>query len=77
MICPPFAGYHRAKLERLVQEGFERIEREAAKPSTTRFATDLPMPIAEFQVLVAADAYLRSTKKKSAPRPSNNGLTSV
>lgn len=65
MITPPFANYHRAKLERLVREGFERIERYAAEMANAGAwgrPSGLPMDPFEFQVLMAADAYLRATK---------------
>ena len=66
MIEPPFANYHRANLERLVREGFERIERHAASLVGTGNwgrSPDLgPMSAFDFQVLMAADAYLRATK---------------
>ncbi len=64
-IEPPFANYNRAKLERLVVEGFEEIERNAYDISlTTSWGTPSGHPIDpfDFQVLVAADFYLRMTK---------------
>lgn len=57
-IKPPFAAYHRAELERLVQEGFEEIERRAAeRPGHWSLIS-----AGDFQLLVAADYYLRSTR---------------
>lgn len=67
MIEPPFAAYHRAELERLVREGFEKIEREAAAIYAANWQTTRPllMDPFEFLVLMAADAYLRSTKAEA------------
>ena len=64
-ICPPFANYPRAKLERLVHEGFEQIEREAHDlAQRSQFFPPERAPIShfDFQVLVAADFFLRTTK---------------
>jgi hypothetical protein len=55
MIQPPFANYPRARLERLVREGWELIERRAAMGPGY-----LQSSVADFMVLSAADAYLRS-----------------
>ena len=57
MITAPFADYHRATLERLVQEGFDKIERQAAAPSAWP-----AMDAKEFQTLVAAWVFLQTTK---------------
>ena len=65
MIKPPFANYPRAELERLVLEGWERIEQMAYYDLGTRNWGHNPPPrlnALDFQVLCAADAYLRSTK---------------
>lgn len=65
-IEPPFANYHRAKLERLVVEGFKQIELQAHdmnKATSWGTPSGLPMDSYDFQVLVAADFYLRMTKK--------------
>lgn len=66
MIKPPFANYSRALLERLVQEGFEEIERNAAASTREvwwdRHHLKPPMAPFDFQVLVAAEYYLRQTK---------------
>lgn len=67
MIKAPFANYHRAELERLVREGFEAIERNAAATQGSgpwgNNPEDGPMPAFQFQLLMAADAYLRTTQK--------------
>lgn len=61
-IRPPFSDYHRANLERLVKEGFERIEAGyAAAPLHWDKPLYPVMPVADFQLLCAADFYLRST----------------
>lgn len=64
-IKPPFANYPHAKLERLVREGFEIVERNAAsghgKGNWGEHA-GTPLNLFDFQVLVAADYYLRSTR---------------
>lgn len=69
MIKPPFSRYHRATLERLVREGWERVEARAARkiedndcPRGEPPRSCTPIPPFEFQLLCAADAYLRSTK---------------
>lgn len=65
-IAPPFANYHRAELERLVQEGFDFIERHAAQCAGGGIDSDrAPMSLFDFQVLMAADSYLRSTQTQS------------
>ena len=65
-IEPPFANYNPANLERLVVEGFEEIERNAydMNENATSWGTPSGHPIDpfDFQVLVAADFYLRMTK---------------
>ena len=66
MLRPPFSNYHRATLERLVQEGFERIERHGAETATSGHwgnASETPaMTPRDFQILVAAEYHLRNTK---------------
>lgn len=63
-IEPPFSHYHRAELERRVQEGFEAIERVAAEALKDPNMSEewYPMRHREFQLLMAADYYLRNTK---------------
>lgn len=67
MIRTPFANYNRAHLERLVHEGFERIEYQAdiMMKSATHWGTPsgLPMDPFDFQVLMAAKHYLETTKE--------------
>jgi hypothetical protein len=64
-IVAPFSVYHRAKLERLVREWFEYIEKWAVENQS---AGEYGRPHGEalsagqFQILVAADAYLRATR---------------
>lgn len=67
MIRPPFANYPRDELERLVREGFENIERQAYAKTKHGFFEEPYAVIGhyKFQILVAADFYLRSTAKKS------------
>lgn len=63
-IEPPFKKYNRANLERLVREGFESIEKEAVKMSSaTSWGTPsgLFMDPNQFQILVAADYFLRTS----------------
>lgn len=66
MIKPPFANYHRAELERLVQEGFEYIERQSSKEMTrvSWHGYDAAMSDFDFQLLCAADYYLRTTEQR-------------
>ena len=68
MIKAPFANYHRAKLERLVHEGFDAIERKAATTQGTgpwgNDPNSGPLSAFEFQVLMAADAYLKTTQER-------------
>lgn len=71
MIKPPFANYNRAELERLVLEGFERIEAEASRPSNLEAVaffqpTRSFMSMEDFQVLVSASEYLRRTADQYA-----------
>lgn len=69
LIAPPFANYHRAELERLVRIQFEGLERRAAelaKGAGLGGPGGLPMDAYEFQVLVAAEYYLRTTVKTPA-----------
>lgn len=65
-IIPPFSNYSLAKLERLVQEGFEKIEREAARiskePQVWDYPPESPISAFDFQVLVAANIYLNQQK---------------
>ena len=61
MITAPFANYPRARLERLVQEGFESVEC-ASRSAIPALGT------AEFQNLVAAWVYLQSKKPKEDDR---------
>ena len=61
MIDKPFASYHRAKLERLVLEGFEAVER---KWVVDGYKGVMARHMTEFMVLTAADKYLRNTAKK-------------
>jgi hypothetical protein len=64
-IVAPFSVYHRAKLERLVREWFEYIEKWAVENQS---AGEYGRPQGEalsagqFQILVAADAYLWATR---------------
>ena len=72
LIAPPFANYHRAELERLVRIGFEGLEVRAAdlaKNAGWDRPDYPPMDPFEFQVLVAAEYYLRTTAK-TPPTPS-------
>lgn len=57
MIRTPFANHPRARLERLVQERFDSIERASRSAGPALSA-------AEFQNLVAAYVYLQSKKPK-------------
>ncbi len=59
-IRPPFSDYHPANLHRLVQEGFEEIE---ARSSDVNQGNIPPVDASEFQMLCAADYYLRSKGK--------------
>jgi len=65
-IKAPFANYHRAKLERLVRDHFLYIERNAAivqdNPYWEQEGREA-FTLQEFQVLMAADAFLRATKE--------------
>ncbi len=65
MIEAPFANYHRAELERLVQEGFDRAEMLAS------LADRFSMPLKEFQTLVAAYVFLQTTKADCKESPLN------
>jgi hypothetical protein len=63
----PFASYHRAELERMVQNGYEQIEARAVSQSKifrnwgdSKDAAS--MPALEFQTLCAAEYYLLNTK---------------
>lgn len=63
-IFPPFANYHRAKLERKVQEAMEHIESFKAYDGHGDRDIDRPsLRPREFELLVAAEYYLRNTKK--------------
>ena len=68
MIRPPFANYHRAELERMVREEFEKIERVVAAKWDSgywhHYPGETPISPIAFQVLIAADVYLRTTAKK-------------
>ena len=64
-ILPPFANYNRAHLERLVQEWFEYIEVKAHSvnsPYSWGAPSGYPIDPFHFQVLMAADYYLRTTE---------------
>jgi hypothetical protein len=66
--CPyislPFKNHHRARLERLVKESFEYIELYYHEQENNGYiAYKIPaMPDTEFQKLIAAEYYLRTTK---------------
>ncbi len=62
-LAPPFRRYHRANLERLVQEGFDRLEVAAIRElnDSGYYTPDAPMSAFDFQVLMAADRYLQRT----------------
>lgn len=62
-ITPPFANYKRIRLERLVLEQFEAIERHSVR-STSPYLNSH-----DFQLLLAADYYLRNTKNDSNRTP--------
>lgn len=63
MIEVPFSSHHRADLEQKVREGFDQIEATRIKlQHDWNYREFTPMSLAEFQVLVAADFYLRTTK---------------
>ena len=67
MIDPPYSQYPRAKLERLVQEGFEDLERRIVQRVewSSMFSPDYgtnPMGDIAFASLMCADYYLRNTK---------------
>jgi hypothetical protein len=64
-IVAPFSAYHRAKLERLILEWFEYIEMWAIEnQSAGEYGRPHgeAMSAGQFQILVAADAYLRATR---------------
>lgn len=67
-ITPPFADYELAYLERLVQDGFEQIERNAYEilqnHCTWGSPSYAPMSLFEFQVLMAADKYVKQKKEQ-------------
>lgn len=87
MIKPPFADYHRAELERLVLEGFEQIEAEAAaacKVDPFSFAGSATATTSQlgFQTLVAANEYLRRTAgeheaKAAGPKAEHLGEVTI
>jgi hypothetical protein len=66
MITPPFANYELAHLERLIQETYERIERVAYKQMKNHqywgYPTNPPISHFEFQVLLAAEKYVKQMR---------------
>jgi hypothetical protein len=65
MIRPPFANYPYLTLQRLVMEGFEEIERNAAAEwdaGNWGSHGNVPMNLFDFQTLMAAMYYLQTTK---------------
>ena len=69
LIAPPFANYHRAELERLVRISYEGLEfraAEIARHGGWGPPSAVPMNPTEFQILMAAEYYLRTTAKTPA-----------
>lgn len=67
-ITPPFANYELSYLERLVQQEFEQIEIDAVKILKNHRVwgpvTFSPMNSFDFQVLMAADKYVKQMKEE-------------
>lgn len=67
-IIPPFANYELAYLERLVQQEFEQIEINAVRLLKNHKVwgpiNTAPMNLFDFQVLMAADKYVKQMKEE-------------
>ena len=60
-IYPPFADYHRAKLERLVHEWMQYIEKKSCHQPWNDPLEYGYVYLSTWQIIIAAEYYLRKT----------------